>query len=674
MRKLDLSEDLREVWKIYFDARVLSMAPRRDAELHRVLLASVDGIRATLHRMQYLHEKWKVLDKAGDVEPAEQAKLRWLDSRRTPAASVYTSSTATSHSLGSVWHHSSIASLPSLACSMDDDVASSLPHRGADLRGTEEEAMHRATEPSASKALPKYRYENLTADNDAFKIRLVTFAPDRSATGHVRCSISTVDFAKTATMQRYQAVSYAWGTAELRDLLICDDDSACLPITSRLHSTLVRLRNFAAVLSSAEPIRFWIDAISINQSDKIEKARQVPRMAEIFKRASFVHIFLSDGTDCSSWLQSEWFTRRWVVQELLAARNIYVHLPNKDKRPRRIDWKCLMQRFDAQLDYETANLDSTTVATIKQFQTFKDSPSSSFNIITLLNSFQHAACRDDRDRIFSFMAISSDVQSHDSPNIHYGHKILFEADYTTSIEETYKRFALAALHSSQPFEILQCAGAFRSSTSGENWRSTSRVNEGHILFEQVSALIDLPIKPEHCARPKAKHFLNSGSLPSWVPDWRYTSLYEIDAYNSSHKAGIDMSAKRGSFVCPELEEDGLTIRLTGHMIGRVESFGFEPKKRNRMTAESQDTYTKTAAHKSERVEIVTDTVMHGTAPPATKIGDVIVLFQRARTLFVLRPCFNWKGYRLVGDCIMPQIMDGKLAHEATKSKSEFLII
>jgi hypothetical protein len=45
-------------------------------------------------------------------------------------------------------------------------------------------------------------------------------------------------------------------------------------------------------------------------------------MARIYRRANHVRVFLEGS---SIWLESDWFTRRWEVQEFIAASQVVVH-------------------------------------------------------------------------------------------------------------------------------------------------------------------------------------------------------------------------------------------------------------------------------------------------------------------------------------------------------------
>lgn len=171
----------------------------------------------------------------------------------------------------------------------------------------------------------------------------------------------------------FDAVSYCWGNLDQLESIICE--GRLLLVSADLHDMLCHLY---------EPRcrRIWIDAICINQSDDKEKVSQVRIMDQIFKTALNVLLWLGssvndsdlvfdhasavveecasisaqfvdekqlrlfnlpDATD-SLWhaigdlLGRRWFTRLWVIQEVVLASNVIVVCGRK-----RITWDLLRQ-------------------------------------------------------------------------------------------------------------------------------------------------------------------------------------------------------------------------------------------------------------------------------------------------------------------------------------------
>jgi hypothetical protein len=199
----------------------------------------------------------------------------------------------------------------------------------------------------------------------------------------VSCGIRTYlhgDWTDENALPPYEAISYCWGTEEATceisvDVLKENDGLIQSPSTppvkllvrTNLYNALKRLR------SAFEEKWFWIDAICIDQEDQEEKTHQLPKMLEIYNNASNVCIWLGEPSsneskqssrgrppmhplafathiadlsnldkllqrpapdlqvDIANWrdfaymVQSPWFKRRWVIQEVAAARLATVH-------------------------------------------------------------------------------------------------------------------------------------------------------------------------------------------------------------------------------------------------------------------------------------------------------------------------------------------------------------
>lgn len=87
----------------------------------------------------------------------------------------------------------------------------------------------------------------------------------------------------------YTALSYVWGSVDSKiDTISCND--IAFPVTPNCYSALWHLRK---ILGS---FTIWIDAISLNQEDKVEKAHQIGLMGEIYSSATTTFIWLGEET------------------------------------------------------------------------------------------------------------------------------------------------------------------------------------------------------------------------------------------------------------------------------------------------------------------------------------------------------------------------------------------
>jgi hypothetical protein len=147
----------------------------------------------------------------------------------------------------------------------------------------------------------------------------------------------------------YNAVSYTWGHEPAIHRI--DINQTPTFIRPNLFQALQRMR------SHKQHVYLWVDSLCINQSDIEERTCQVRRMADIYRKAKNVWIWLgeedltskvamnlipkllgySSGQRNDRWgyrwyhefialeqlLERSWFTRRWVIQEAaFSARSV----------------------------------------------------------------------------------------------------------------------------------------------------------------------------------------------------------------------------------------------------------------------------------------------------------------------------------------------------------------
>ncbi|KAI8161169.1 hypothetical protein K4K49_002036 [Colletotrichum sp. SAR 10_70] len=225
-----------------------------------------------------------------------------------------------------------------------------------------------------------YQYRPL---QDASRdIRLLEINHGDGSPGHISCSIvhDSLDDDPDFT-----ALSYVWGDAAQRRSILLEGQN--VDVTQNLHCSLERLAKF----SKSQVNKIWIDALCINQADDEEKAHQVQLMGRIYSSArqvliwlgpeddasvsalhqlsllgstleglkarpdygpSICQAFVKTILDCSGtsfnfahiWtlFQRPWWTRVWVIQEALLAKEAYVVIGDHAK-----DWKEIRSAWSA---------------------------------------------------------------------------------------------------------------------------------------------------------------------------------------------------------------------------------------------------------------------------------------------------------------------------------------
>jgi hypothetical protein len=129
-----------------------------------------------------------------------------------------------------------------------------------------------------------FKYELLDRQESA--LRLITVLPDLSTEGHIQCSLYN---ASSRTHRSYSCLSYTWGSPRPKRAVLID---GCI---FYVQPSLFNFLDIARTMRTTVeywPDHFWIDAICIDQSNTIERNRQVTRMGEIYDGANLVVAWL----------------------------------------------------------------------------------------------------------------------------------------------------------------------------------------------------------------------------------------------------------------------------------------------------------------------------------------------------------------------------------------------
>jgi hypothetical protein len=184
------------------------------------------------------------------------------------------------------------------------------------------------------------RYEYCPLDTSRQQIRLAKFRQDKDGT--IQCEIRTVDYDDCPD---YDALSYLWGPVTPLFAIVVNGDSR-LEIRENLHQCLLQ---YCAENRQHNPRYVWVDQICIDQSSTLEKNHQVGLMSTIYSRSETVISWLAGGSalrdlqvaaagiDEDTWsteteglkhvqtiLNNPYFTRIWIVQEVLLAKHVCV--------------------------------------------------------------------------------------------------------------------------------------------------------------------------------------------------------------------------------------------------------------------------------------------------------------------------------------------------------------
>ncbi|KAH8587428.1 heterokaryon incompatibility protein-domain-containing protein [Bisporella sp. PMI_857] len=185
-------------------------------------------------------------------------------------------------------------------------------------------------------------------------IRLLEF--DLSHNGETIQGHAAVHDLDSCERVDFDALSYCWGRTETPRCISLNGEE--FPVTSNLFLALEQICRYQQIDANSSP-RLWVDAICINQGDYAEKSHQVMLMRDIYANAKKVLAWVGEADDTSPlafdtlhqfafdgdvdavrlslepdieerrlaiqlFLEREYFFRMWIVQEVVAAREVII--------------------------------------------------------------------------------------------------------------------------------------------------------------------------------------------------------------------------------------------------------------------------------------------------------------------------------------------------------------
>ncbi|KAK3315407.1 heterokaryon incompatibility protein-domain-containing protein [Apodospora peruviana] len=344
--------------------------------------------------------------------------------------------------------------------------------------------------------LPEYKYMAL---EPGYNSRLVEIQPG-SPKDALRISIVQTRFDVA-----YEALSWCWGSECETAPVVVEEARSKYELKFRSKSTLYVKPTLEKAMHSLrlkkDIRRIWIDAVCINQHDDTEKSIQVRNMANIYRQARSVCIWLpvenaadtakmikgtrtsktlqklmryreAGRSDISDLLRSPWFGRRWIVPEVSLAPQATMVLGSDQE----VDWDSFARFFILLLEYYESNHDRPTSDMDSTVETdtlvFYNSPS--HKLVELVSNLRIASdpakslpahvledvlclcadfrCQRGQDIIYALLPLGSDVHtsspgqasgdSDTEPTMHS-----FTVDYTRTTLEVYQDFVQFAVRS-----------------------------------------------------------------------------------------------------------------------------------------------------------------------------------------------------------------------------------
>jgi hypothetical protein len=359
------------------------------------------------------------------------------------------------------------------------------------------------TGSNSSTTRATYEHEPLDRTKDSF--RLIKILPDRSEDGLLQLSLWH-DIVSSAS---YRCLSYRWGNQARRHAILINGES--FSVSDNLYSFLEEAHSWNHSSSTVPSGAFWIDSISINQQCVQERGHQVQHMGSIYKNAKEVLIWLGpvkisadslcdwiqaeNWSECPASLHQQWdrirfnpyWSRAWIVQEVLLARCITVVLPGA-----RLDYHLLGRAITRSADLTRLEEDAGAQLWSFWYERWNEPRPHIGEPVTaewirhqrdrdgfwdLIQMHKKAKCADERDRIYSLLGLISG--DHE-----------FKVDYS---EPTADLFWRAGEHF-DAWEAPELVDILRVALLGNESRKSSigKVNHGISPWVLIESLKNRP--------------------------------------------------------------------------------------------------------------------------------------------------------------------------------------
>ena len=312
----------------------------------------------------------------------------------------------------------------------------------------------------------------------------------------------------------YEAVSYAWGP-----------ESPTFEIHVGAWPVLVRENLWEFLLQKrhvTEQATLWIDALCINQSNPSERAYQVQLMDHIYQGARHALVWLgpedpnsvvamkmveeisqessSDVPICQSdfeallaWSYRPYWTRTWVVQEFLLARDIQVVCGNA-----RLDWSTILA-FTRLTERRSLEAFSTSLI---DWHRFRETPAyiliqqranqSSLRapLSRLLVQNRYTDCLEHRDKVYAMLGLAAQTESDPEIRVSYTkdlrlllYEVIDHCQIQTKDLARYVRFLLDLLKIRADIASPGSGAALRGKRlSDDNLRTLVGFTTGTVVF------------------------------------------------------------------------------------------------------------------------------------------------------------------------------------------------
>ncbi|KAL9616847.1 MAG: hypothetical protein Q9160_008303 [Pyrenula sp. 1 TL-2023] len=340
----------------------------------------------------------------------------------------------------------------------------------------------------------------------------------------------TLDVFPNDACPEYEAVSYAWGGED-------GDNTSCHPVyVGDFWDILLQTKNCWTMLrymrTRISIPSVWVDAICINQRDMTERDAQAAKMGTIYQRCMRVVVYLGDSIvysnssnrpshprrynlhdfddvipssviDLKGLLELRYFSRVWVVQELLLAPSVVIPVNDRELfggsltatrlRNSRPSWKW----------------NSTNAPWARELSSGRYFPPA--DLFEMLRLTQNSRATDSRDRVFGILGLIGDDITH----------LKLKPDYSISSVHTFIGTFAHILINHQQITVLTNAAGDRAPSHFPTWLPD---------FDSPFDLTELQERIQHRSLEDHKDSLSHVKFLE-VPFHRLIDLYTTDFFS-----------------------------------------------------------------------------------------------------------------------------------------------
>jgi hypothetical protein len=241
----------------------------------------------------------------------------------------------------------------------------------------------------------------------------------------IKCTLK-VDSLKDKPL--FRALSYTWGPPdETREISL---DNVAVPVRENLWQALLHLRY------PSTDRTLWVDAVCIDQNNDKERSVQVQQMYNVYATAEDVLVWLgrepveglgfptvdTEFKEAPAWVSinpsedwsgftahvdnimqlynKEYWSRIWIIQEILFARRIIIHFG-----PSQISWHELTARWDNSREDENMCIAAGTSLAVMKNRNYDPINPVKQSLSTWLHHFNKSQCYDPRDKVYAFLGL-----------------------------------------------------------------------------------------------------------------------------------------------------------------------------------------------------------------------------------------------------------------------------